>query len=235
MQQTHLILMDIDGTMLVTGGVGVRAMELAGQDLFGPGFSSSGIDFAGRLDPILFNEMFAREKMDASAEAHGRFRARYVARLQALITQTPKARALPGVPSLLEAIRRDQRCVLGLLTGNFAETGSMKLRHCGIDPALFEIAVWGDESPHDPPLREHLPPVAMSRYAATRGREINAGSVVVVGDTPHDIRCAGVHGCRSVGVATGRFTTAELRAAGADAVFADLADTAAVMSVLAPG
>ena len=50
------------------------------------------------------------------------------------------------------------RVILGVLTGNFAETGRLKLRHCGIDPDAFQLHVWGDESPHPRPSRGRARP-----------------------------------------------------------------------------
>ena len=46
-----LLLFDVDGTLISTSGVGIRAMELAGRDLFGSRFVVDGTEFAGRLDP----------------------------------------------------------------------------------------------------------------------------------------------------------------------------------------
>jgi phosphoglycolate phosphatase len=236
MVESRLYLFDIDGTLLVTGGVGIRAMELAGQDLFGPTFSAAGMEFAGRLDPLLLDELLHRNSVAVRAENHRRLRARYAERLPELITSMPRTRALPGVHALLATLTAGEaRCaevVTGLLTGNFRETGEMKLRACGIDPAGFSPAVWGDESPHSPAERDHLPGVAMARYRRDFGRDIHPGSVVVIGDTPHDVRCAQRSGCRCLAVATGKYSREELLAAGADAALADLADTAGVVRLL---
>ena len=109
----------------------------------------------------------------------------------------------------------------------------MKLAACGLDPGWFSISAWGDDSPHDPPDREHLPPVAMRRYREQLGWEVSPDRVTIIGDTPHDARCARANGCRCIGVATGRFTVVELRAAGADWVIDDLTDTAHVIRLLA--
>jgi phosphoglycolate phosphatase len=94
--------------------------------------------------------------------------------------------------------------------------------------------VWGDESPHHPPLREHLPPVGLERYRRHTGRELEPRRATVIGDTPHDVRCARVHGCRSLGVATGSFRVDALREAGADLALDDLSDTERVLNWLVP-
>ena len=55
---------------------------------------------------------------------------------------------------------------------------------------------------------------------------------VIIGDTPLDIAVAVAGGTRSIGVATGYHDADALRAAGADVVFEDLSDTAAVLSAI---
>src|SRR5690606_34817460 len=131
------------------------------------------------------------------------------------------ASALPGVHALLARLR-DLRCAMGLLTGNFRETGVMKLAACAIDPGQFDPAVWGDHSPHPAPCRDHLPPVAIERFCAARGVVIDPANVVIIGDTPHDVACALASGCRVIGVATGKYSRRQLAEAGAHSALDDL-------------
>ena len=63
-----LILFDVDATLISTSGSGKNAMLDAGRDLFGPSFSVEGIDFAGRLDPLIITEMFARHAVPSTPE-----------------------------------------------------------------------------------------------------------------------------------------------------------------------
>lgn len=227
----RMILFDIDATLLVSGGAGIAAMEQAGQQLFGDRFSAEGLDVSGRLDPLIIGEMMDRAGVPQSPSALADFRSLYSRKLATLLAVEGRAKSLPGVAPLLSSLR-DQGETIGLLTGNFQETGEMKLRACGIDPAWFFPKVWGDDSPHQPPARDHLPGVAMERYQAHHRRPADRARLVVVGDTPHDVRCAKVHGGRCLAVATGRYGVAELAAAGADWVMQDLADTHAVLDCL---
>lgn len=221
----NLILFDIDATLISTSGVGIRAMEAAGRELFGPAFSSTGVEYAGRLDPLIVRDLLiANGQPDTPANA-ARLRDGYRRHLVEKLPQASSACALPGVPRLLDLL--ETRCAMGLLTGNYQDTGSIKLRACGIDPARFPISAWGDESPHDPPDRTHLPPVALARYRARFGRDAEPARSAIIGDTPHDIRCAKVNGLRALAVATGMFTVEALRQAGADLVLPDLSDAAA--------
>ena len=225
-----LILFDIDMTLITTGGAGMKAMQDAGRELFGASFTTDGIEFAGRLDPLIITDMLVRHGLEDGPARHAEFRAVYRRHLERHLQQPGKRMALPGVMEILGELRR-RAVMLGLLTGNFEETGSMKLRACGIDPTGFAVRVWGDEGRLRPARREHLVPVGLERGRAALGR-LEPAQVAIIGDTPHDVACARAHGCRSVGVATGKFGVEELRRAGADLALSDLSDTHRVVSWL---
>jgi phosphoglycolate phosphatase-like HAD superfamily hydrolase len=239
-----LLLFDIDGTLLRTQGIGLRAIEEAGRGLFGPAFTTRGVEVAGRLDPLIFSEMLRNAGAPDTPESHARLRAAYTDALEAELARDPSvATAMPGVHELLARLGRvanqgagTKPVTLGVLTGNFERTGRAKMRACGIDPEQFVVSVWGDDSPHTPPHRDHLVPVGMARSARVRGGQPATGrEVVVIGDTPHDVRCARVHGCRSLAVATGQFGVEELAASGADWAVADLSRTDAVVEWMLEG
>lgn len=227
-----LILFDIDATMLSTSGAGMKSMATAGRRLYGPTFSVEGIDYSGSLDPLIIRDMFRINGIADTPRERAAFRAAYRDELAVALSAPGVGRALSGVPAILDAVENAPWATLGLLTGNFEESGRAKLHACGIDSSRFRVTVWGDESPHDPPAREHLPPVAMDRYRACRGCEIAPARVVVIGDTIHDVSCAKAHGCRVIGVATGYFSCERLASAGADHVAPDLSDTVDIMSRL---
>jgi phosphoglycolate phosphatase len=223
-----VLFFDIDGTLLSTTGAGVAAMQTAARRRFGEAFSFDGIPVAGRLDPLIIADAFARNGIADTPEHHAALRADYVMILESILVDAAHAEALPGVHDLLAALAepaRHGRVTLALLTGNFEETGLLKLRRCGIDPALFAFGVYGDHAPASPPKREDLVPVGMERARSRGTRSYSPGEFVVIGDTPHDVRCAVVHGGRSLAVATGRSSVEELRSAGADLAVPDLRDT----------
>ncbi|MDX2131011.1 MAG: HAD hydrolase-like protein [Planctomycetota bacterium] len=228
-----LVLFDIDLTLLTTNGAGMRAMVRAGEALFGGGFHAEGIAFAGRLDPLIIADLFRANGVEPAPDDAARFRAAYAAELARAMALPGAARALPGVHDLLGALRArrpgDARLALGVLTGNFEETGTMKLHAAGIDVGQFDVRAWGDQSVSRPPVRSDLVVCGMRSYAAVRGASCDASRVVVVGDTEHDVAAARAHGCRALGVATGRTPAPALAEAGADVVFEDLSDTSRVL------
>ncbi|MFA6045427.1 MAG: HAD hydrolase-like protein [Phycisphaerales bacterium] len=223
-----LLLFDIDMTLTSTGGAGMRAMKAAVSRAFGDKFVPGEVPFAGRLDPLILTDMLTSSGLVGSPEQLLEVRRSY-ARMLAELLAMGDCHALPGVPALVAHLVQEQRqmphLTLGLLTGNYEETGRMKLRACRVDQTAFTVAAWGDESPHVPPKRADLVPIAMARDAALRGRTLPPHEVVIIGDTPHDVDCAKAHGCRVLGVATGHSSESELREHGADHTVPNLGDT----------
>jgi phosphoglycolate phosphatase len=226
-----LVLFDIDGTLLLSRGAGMQCFLEAGRELFARDFHREGMQFGGGLDPLIWRSLCALNGVsEAEArEHHDRFRASYAGHLRARLAAGQLAWPLPGVPELLAALAARAAPAVGLLTGNYPETGEIKLRAAGLSMEHFRVAAWGCDGEH----RRELVPVALRRFTEVTGRTARAGEVVIVGDTPHDIDCAAAHGCRSLGVATGAHGVAELEACGATRAVADLSDTADILDWLA--
>jgi phosphoglycolate phosphatase len=229
-----LLFFDIDATLITTDRSGVHAMERSGRELFGPDFTVERTEFSGRLDPLILADLLRDNGLAVTEANLAAMREGYRRHLPALL-ETRRCQACPGVMSLLDELDSIEGLALGLLTGNYADTGCIKLRRCGIDPARFALHVWGDESPHDPPRRDHLPEIGLSRYRERFGRGIEPRHVTIIGDTPYDVSCARAHGCRALGVATGQYGVEQLHAAGADLSLPNLADTARVLAWLLNG
>lgn len=238
-----LILFDIDATMVLTSRSGLWAMNRAGKDLFGPAFEIGDIEFAGRLDTRIIPEIFRSNHVDASVKNLAEYRERYAHLLERRLADPAVIKAvLPGVHKLLAAIDAHTSAghdiTTGLLTGNFEQTGKLKLAHCGIDPARFTIGAFAEDAPHDHQDRDHLPTVALARYHERFGRAIDPARTVIIGDSPHDVRCAKVNGCRALAVATGAHSVEQLEACTPhkpDLAVSDLADTGRITTWLFGG
>jgi phosphoglycolate phosphatase-like HAD superfamily hydrolase len=221
-----LLLFDIDGTMVRGFGAGGRALRRAAEALLGPGVRDHDLNFGGALDPWLFGRLAQCIGRELDHELHGALRTHYAELLiEELRAATQPAIALPGVHAVLERLRADPRVTLGLLTGNYAETGALKLRGVGIEPSWFPVQAWGDMAT----TRPGLVPVAMAQLATA----VPAAEVVVIGDTVRDVECALANGCLCVAVGTGGTSVAELRAAGAAIVVDDLSDPSPLLELLA--
>lgn len=233
MTNHRLALFDIDATLVTTKGLGVAAMRDAARITFGRELADDGIHTAGRLDPLIMADMLAFAGIEATPDTLALWRTNYAARLRALAGEARSRgdiRALPGAIELVQRLERESHAglTLGVLTGNFEETGTIKLEAAGFRMDAFRIRVWGDDSPHHPPARDHLPAVGIDRHAKLAGRRLHGSRVTIIGDTIHDIACAKAHDCRSLAVASGSHTAERLRNAGADLVVDSLADTEAL-------
>jgi phosphoglycolate phosphatase-like HAD superfamily hydrolase len=224
---THtLVLFDIDKTLLHTGGAGLRAFEAAGKSAFGPAFSAAGVSFAGQLDVLIISHLLRKNNLPDNSEARQALRDSYLRVFPSFLERhRPDGSPLPGAHDLVNRLATTPDVTLGLLTGNFSTTGLMKVTSMGFNASHFTVCAWGDDSPHDPPARHHLPPVAMQRFHTSRGYQLHPSRVVIIGDTEFDMHCGKVNGCRTVGVATGHQSVDELKAAGADIAVPSLAST----------
>jgi len=223
-----IVLFDIDGTLLWSDGAGRRALHAALTEVFG-GIGPADHRFDGKTDRQIIRELMSHEGHDGAIIDAGMDRVldRYVSELHlALRDPAHPPRRLPGVAELLDAIERRDDIVLGLLTGNVAEGADAKLRAVGIDPSRFRVTAFGSDHEHRP----ELPAIARRRAERLLGGDVAGERFVVIGDTPADMTCGRGIGARAIGVATGRYSVAELLSHGAAAAFPNLADTAAVVA-----
>jgi len=226
-----LLLFDVDGTLLLTGGAGVRGMEKAGVVCFGDAFSLKKLTVAGGLDPLIYKEATALAGVDDPHLHHDRFRDTYLCELKANLAADPhKVRLLPGIDLLIHELRRRPSVVLGLVTGNYTAAIPIKFAAVGLDPAWFPIRAFGDEAPDRPSMVS----LAVDRYRENCGQPIGNHDVVVIGDTPNDIACAHANDCLCLAVATGLYSEDDLRRAGADVVVPDLSDPQPLWDLIAP-
>ena len=224
-----LILFDVDGTLLLSGRAGLRAMTRAFQDAFGISDAFKGESFGGRTDSYLVSKALKQAGVPDTIANHDRFRETYLPLLAEEIQQPGQGHKglMPGARDLLEALHRYDHLHLALLTGNYREAAEIKLRHFEIWD-FFEWGAFSDDH-HD---RNQLVPIAKTRAETYDIPAEAIARVIVIGDTPHDIECARVAGAKSIAVATGGYTMEQLKDAGADEVLPDLSDTETVIALL---
>lgn len=225
---SKLLLFDIDGTLILTGRAGLRAMIRTFRELFGHDEPFRDITMSGRTDTFLLSYALTCAGLSDDEATHARFRAAYLGMLAEEIEKpgTGHKGVMPGVGPLLDALHAHNAPHLALLTGNYRDAARIKLSHFGLWD-FFPWGVFGDESA-DRNMLARLARDRAARYVPAAA----AGDVVVVGDTPHDIECAHAIGAQAIGVATGGHSTSELRRVGADIVFEDLSNTQAVLDAL---
>lgn len=226
-----LVLFDVDGTILLSSGAGRRAIVAALSGDIGTHEAWEQIRFDGKTDPQILIELLeaAGHTGDPAENRVPELGRKYVSLLrEELARPGHRTTLMPGILTLLDRVDQVQHAVAGLLTGNFAEGAALKLQSGGIDPRRFRVGAYGSDSPR----RSDLPPIAAQRAEPLFGRVPRGHDVVIVGDTPADITCGQSIGARAIGVATGAYSTDQLKQAGAHAVFADLSETEVVLHAI---
>jgi phosphoglycolate phosphatase len=198
---TKLILFDIDGTLVLTGGAGGRAMARAFEDVFGLQHGMASISMAGRTDAWIVAQMAANHGLACTPELFARFHETYIGHLQQEIHKPgPQKGVLPGVREVLEVLADHSAAHLALLTGNFERGAQIKLEYFDLW-RYFGSGAFGDHT-HD---RNSLLGTALARVANAGGPAVKPSEIVVVGDTPLDVAVAVAGGARSLAVATGSY------------------------------
>ncbi len=248
------MLWDVDHTLLDAGGAGIQLIRRAFTEMFGRDFPHTPA-LAGRTDRAIQLEVLTHSGVaDPQAElpAFQRLVEGLAPQLGGLVRES--GRALPGATEALTAVaalaaRPDGRggadhrgpdhwgpnhrgpLVQSVLTGNMQATAAAKLAALDLDRFLdLRVGAYGDA--HE--IRADLVPLARARAAAAYGGDFAGRATVLIGDTPLDIEAAQLAGARSIAVASGGFSAAELAAAGAGAVLPDLTDTERVLGTIVP-
>ena len=201
----RLVLFDIDGTLIHTSGAGVKAFAKVFETEFGARDHFERLKFAGRTDFSLVREFFGYHQIPATAENFRHFFDRYVFWLDFILKHS-KCAVCTGVPEFLWQLHSlPAPPLLGLLTGNIRLGAEIKLRHLELWDC-FEVGAFADD--HED--RNQIAAVAVQRGSRLEGRSLRGEEVVVVGDTPFDIRCGRYVGARVLAVATGGASFEEL-------------------------
>ncbi len=231
---SHLVLFDIDGTLLMPDGAGRAALKAALERIYGTAGNLETFNLGGSLDRLTVRILMAEagvspEVIWARFGELGRvmeadLRGRLAARLHNL-------QPCCGGHELVAALAARDDVLLGLVTGNFHATALIKLEAAGYDTSVFQVGAYGDEAED----RSLLPPLAVERASRLAGVSFSGTKVVIIGDTEWDIRCGAGIGARSIAVASGWTVREELAKHQPDYLFDDLTDTQAVLAaILAP-
>ncbi|WP_341771200.1 HAD family hydrolase [Amycolatopsis acidicola] len=221
-----LVLWDIDQTLIDLRGAGRDWYTQVLAEVLGVTMTGMPPLF-GRTERAITSELLQAHGIEPSEELVQKVWAGLVdVSAAAVPTLTTRGIALPGAASALAGLHG--QAVQSLVTGNLREVAWHKLSAFELHEQLdFEIGGYGSLSAHRPDLVAYAVEQASARHSP-----FAAEAVVVIGDTPHDIDAALVHGARAIAVATGKFDEAALRDAGAHEVFQDLSDTRKVLEAV---
>jgi phosphoglycolate phosphatase-like HAD superfamily hydrolase len=220
-----VLLFDIDGTLLDTGGAGrraiLRALALVGIDT-SPDFS-----FAGMTDRAIVRRFLVETGRTATEAAIDAVIAGYLEVLGDEVASSQRYRLHDGMLEAIDAADGRAGVALGLGTGNVERGARIKLGRAGV-AHRFAFGGFGCDAED----RAELLEVGARRGAARLGVARGACRVVVVGDTPKDVAAAHAIGAEALAVATGSFDVASLRACNARWVFPSIAHPEAVNALL---
>lgn len=226
----RLVLWDIDGTLVRTGGAGSAAFDLALADVLGE-VPEGRVLMSGKTDPLIVHEQLALLGREPEPELVEAVLARLVDRLADVAPRIAhQGVACPGVADVLGALARRPDVAQGVVTGNLRPNAVVKLAAFGLDRYVdFDLGAYGSDHLD----RNRLVPLARGRAEARLGGPIATEDTWIIGDTPLDLACARAGGVRCLLVATGTYGLDELAGLQPDAVLPDLTDTDAVVELLA--
>ncbi len=219
----RLLLFDIDGTLIDSGGAGIQSLKDVLQQQFGITDDLRGVEVAGKTDTGIVHQILRKMRIPVEDEITKAFLDLY---LEFLAKELPlrAGRVLPGVPELLQRLRERPQNVLALLTGNLERGAKLKLSHYGIWE-FFEFGAFADDH-HD---RNELGPFAQRRAREKHAIDFAAAEIDVIGDTPHDIACGKAIGARTIAIATGTFSRAQLAEHQPDQILDDFAEVESII------
>ncbi len=217
----RLILFDIDGTLLITGGAAKRAFVRAVRDTYGTIGRLETFPFDGKTDPQIIRIVLKEAGVsEAVIEANLRdCLSLYVKYNEAELPRATKAVLYPGVRDVLELLSKDERVTLGVLTGNVEEGAKQKLAMFDLN-RYFVFGAYGSDSAD----RVELARLGLQRAKEVTGQPFQPGETFIIGDTEFDIACAHAIGARAVAVATGNSGVERLGSFDPDLLFRDYSD-----------
>jgi phosphoglycolate phosphatase len=215
--EPHILLFDIDGTLVSTGGAGAVAWRQAFEELHGIPADIGEFTDAGMTDPDVgaktFEAVIGRKP---TPHELAQLIQRRLEHLPEAVAASEGYKVLPGVPERLRQLSRDGH-LLGIITGNGDGAAHVKLARGDLNRwfTFGAYAAAGGE-------RADIVREAVARGEAMFGEDVPNADIFVIGDTPRDIDAAHAAGCSAIAVATGHYDVAALREAGADHVLETL-------------
>lgn len=225
---THLVLFDIDGTLLSMQGRGALALHEALQEVWGYDTQSLPYSLHGKTELEICHALLrlAGVPPEQIRERLHRLWPAYVRRLKQQL-QAREVLVHPGAHALVRAVAAHPHWVCGLLTGNCPPAAQVKLRAAGLQG--FALGAFGSRHVD----RAELPALADARAQRVVKRSFPGPAMVILGDTPNDLRCARVWGARCILVGTGSYSLDALAEHQPDYLFADFSQTEQVLQAIA--
>jgi len=213
----RILLFDIDGTLVSTGGAGAVAWKRAFDELYGVPADIGQYTDAGMTDPDVGAQTFAAVlHREPTPHELAKLIQRRLEHLPQAVADSEGYKVLPGVPERLKQLSRAGH-LLGIITGNGDGAAHVKLQRANLS-RWFTFGAYASAGLD----RAGIVRQAVQRGEAMLGQDVPNSDIYVIGDTPRDIEAAHAAGCSAIAVATGHFDRAALEEAGADHVLETL-------------
>jgi len=223
-----LLLFDIDGTLLLTGGAGKIALEEAFEELFEIPDAWGDLDPHGKTDPAIFDEVAQRKLGRLLSEGESDLLMElYEELFEGHIQRSPRFELMPGVVEILEHLAKDPAFFLALATGNFEGAGHMKLKRGQVDH-YFQTGGFGNDARE----RDKIVLAAITYAEELAKQHFSKNRIFVIGDTEYDIAAAKKAGVRSIAVLTNGRTRKHFEKDPPDHILQDLTDIPAFLACL---
>ncbi len=221
-----LVLFDIDGTLLTVNSINRRILMDALREVYGTEGSAGTHNFAGKMDSVIIYEVLQNTGLSDAviAEKFDKAKKTYIEMFRMHARHTDII-LMEGIRELLDKLSASSELMLGLLTGNFEGSGRHKLLLPDINH-YFSFGAFAD----DAASRNELPQVAVDKAYQLTGEKFSEQNIIIIGDTEHDIACARVVNAKSIAVATGTYSSEELKKHNPHILYENLTATDIVIS-----
>ena len=219
MAKKKLLLFDIDGTLLVYRGAASRVLNATIQQYSGLPANLKEYDTHGKTDLWILEEVFARtlDRLPNATELQS-LRSIFITEMKIAVAEHTVCEVFTGVRQLLDTLSAIEQYIIGIETGNFEETALFKLELAGL-AQHFKVGGFGCDHQQRSLIIESALYKANQLYPDER---IQRSNIVVIGDTPYDMKAARTVGARALGVTTGAYEELDLLRAGAHKVVSNL-------------
>jgi len=214
-----IVLFDIDGTLISTGGAGRRAYNAAFAEEFGRDHELLDFSFSGMTDPLLIRRGLEAAGRDVTPDVVDAMIERYLDHLPRTLAAVSSYTVHPGVEDLVPTAAARSELAVGLGTGNVRRAARLKLEPADINDH-FAFGGFGSDAED----RADILRAGAERGAAHLGCDLSATEIIIVGDTPRDIDAARRIDATCIAVDTGSTDTAAIRQADPDLFVPDLRD-----------
>jgi phosphoglycolate phosphatase len=218
-----VILFDVDGTLITSGGTGRKALVRSFERLYDRADACEHFSFAGMTDRAIFREGLRSIGAEGTEAEIDRLLEDYLANLAHEVDEAEVYAVHPGIVAALDALVDLSHVALGLGTGNVEQGARIKIARVDLN-SYFDFGGFGcDAEP-----RAELIAAGARRGAERLGVPLSDCRLLIVGDTPKDVAAAHDNGGVCIAVATGGASYEALIEAGGDLVCHDLTDPRAL-------